>query len=120
MPYWHEPLYRAKVWAHGDWWRHINLPILCYGHCNFEPEEVLFTFTLLRLQVEGFTLFNADNALTADQYHDYVKTDVAPRERRLTCDMPLRRSKVVHAVTFAEGWGGVARRLPVWYTQLCI
>jgi len=73
VPYWHEPLYRAKVWANRDWWRHINLPILRYGHCNFEPQEVLFAFALLRLQVEGFTLFNADDVLTTDQYRDYER-----------------------------------------------
>lgn len=70
VPYWHQPLYRAKVWANGDYWQHINLPILCYGHYNFEPEEVLFAFTVLRLQVEGFSLLKAGEVLATDQYHD--------------------------------------------------
>lgn len=55
VPYWHEPLYRAKVWRSRAWREHTNLPIFDYGHCNFSQEEVLFAFGLLRYQVSGET-----------------------------------------------------------------
>lgn len=82
VPYWHEPLYRRKVWSNGDWWRHVNIPILRYGHCSFEAEEVLLAFSILRLQVEGLSLLNVDSVLTNDQYRDYERLmerhDLAP------------------------------------------
>jgi hypothetical protein len=53
VPYWHEPLYRAKLESTGSASRHINIPILRYGHCNFKAAEVLFGFALLVLQTTG-------------------------------------------------------------------
>jgi pimeloyl-ACP methyl ester carboxylesterase len=53
LPYWHEPLYRAKVESTGSAGKHINIPILRYGHCNLKVAEVLFGFALLVLQTTG-------------------------------------------------------------------
>jgi len=53
VPYWHEPLYRQKVMARGAAFQHINIPIPRYGHCNFQPEEVLAAFGILVFRVEG-------------------------------------------------------------------
>ena len=53
VPYWHEPLYRQKVMGSGAAFQHINIPIPRYGHCNFEPEEVLAAFAILVFRVEG-------------------------------------------------------------------
>jgi hypothetical protein len=73
VPYWHEPLYRHKVWRNRDWWLHTNIPILRYGHCSFKAEEVLFAFAVLRFKVEGFSFLNAGDVLTADQYDNYQR-----------------------------------------------
>jgi len=53
IPFWHEPLYRAKVERTASASKHINIPILRYGHCNFKAPEVLFGFALLILQTTG-------------------------------------------------------------------
>jgi hypothetical protein len=53
VPYWHEPLYRTKVQSTGSAGKHINIPVLRYGHCNFKAAEVLFGFALLVLQTTG-------------------------------------------------------------------
>jgi len=55
VPYWHEPLYRWKVWQNEAQALHTNIPILRYGHCNFTADEVLFAFGLLISQVNGET-----------------------------------------------------------------
>ena len=53
VPYWHEPLYRQKIEKTGSASSHINLPILRYGHCQFNAGEALFGFALLVLQTIG-------------------------------------------------------------------
>jgi len=63
VPYWHEPLYRLKVLSKGSALMYSNIPILRYGHCNFEPEEVLVGFALLVLKVTGQELIGAQKAL---------------------------------------------------------
>jgi uncharacterized repeat protein (TIGR01451 family) len=47
VPYWHEALYRAKVVANRATPWHVNIPVPRYGHCNFEPAEVVQAFLLL-------------------------------------------------------------------------
>jgi hypothetical protein len=41
IPYWHEPLYRDKIVAQGQEALHRNQPVPRYGHCNFQPGEVV-------------------------------------------------------------------------------
>lgn len=63
VPYWHEPLYRAKVRAGDSSARHTNLPVLRYGHCNFKPLEVVLGFALLVLKTTGQELAGAESVL---------------------------------------------------------
>jgi len=51
VPYWHETLYRQKVESHGMTPRHDNIPVVRYGHCSFETNEVIQALTLLRDRV---------------------------------------------------------------------
>jgi pimeloyl-ACP methyl ester carboxylesterase len=53
VPYWHEPLYTQKVRGNRAGFQLISIPIARYGHCNFEPEEVLAAFGILVFRVEG-------------------------------------------------------------------
>jgi hypothetical protein len=53
IPYWHEPRYRLKTWLSGSGSLHRNLPVFRYGHCQFEPKDVLTAFGLLVLKVRG-------------------------------------------------------------------
>jgi pimeloyl-ACP methyl ester carboxylesterase len=55
VPYWHETLYNLKTVFSGALLKHINIPIVRYGHCAFTAEEVLFAFALLTLQTAGTT-----------------------------------------------------------------
>jgi pimeloyl-ACP methyl ester carboxylesterase len=50
IPFWHELLYASKTASSG---KHTNLPVLRYGHCNFNAADVLFGFGLLVLQTSG-------------------------------------------------------------------
>ena len=50
VPYWHAPLYKAKVAATGSLPFYAHIPVLRYGHCQFTPAEVLFGFALLVLR----------------------------------------------------------------------
>jgi pimeloyl-ACP methyl ester carboxylesterase len=48
VPYWHEQLYQLKTLASGALFtRHLNLAVDRYEHCNFTPEEVLFSFAVM-------------------------------------------------------------------------
>jgi pimeloyl-ACP methyl ester carboxylesterase len=58
VPYWHEPLYGWKVLLNGSLLLHTNIPILRYGHCTFETNELLGGFALLILKVTGRNLFS--------------------------------------------------------------
>jgi pimeloyl-ACP methyl ester carboxylesterase len=52
VPYWHETLYRQKVESHGMTPRHDNMPpVVRYGHCSFETNEVIQALTLLQQRV---------------------------------------------------------------------
>jgi pimeloyl-ACP methyl ester carboxylesterase len=75
VPYWHEPLYRWKVWRHRDYALHTNIPSLRYGHCSFSAGEVLFAFGLLVYQVSGEGLLNVRDVLTPSQLRDYKEME---------------------------------------------
>lgn len=55
IPYWHEPLYRAKIVASGREALHQDLPVPRYGHCNFQPAEVIQALALLADMVAEHT-----------------------------------------------------------------
>lgn len=63
IPYWHEPLYRAKVMANGSAAMHVNIPIVRYGHCEFTAAEALIAFVVLIQKVTGAGVPGAENAL---------------------------------------------------------
>jgi pimeloyl-ACP methyl ester carboxylesterase len=67
VPYWHEVLYGLKVLLAGSVRNYIHVPVARYGHCNFEPPEVLLGFALLVAKVSGQALPNAEAALPTDQ-----------------------------------------------------
>ncbi len=49
VPYRHEELFAAKAQASGAGSEHVNVPVDRYGHCAFEPDEVLGALFALRL-----------------------------------------------------------------------
>ena len=54
VPFFHEPLYALKTLASGALIsRHLPIAIDRFGHCNFTPEEVLQTFTIMLLYDGG-------------------------------------------------------------------
>ena len=55
IPYWHETLYRAKIVAHGREALHQDLAVPRYGHCNFQPAEVVQALALLAEMVAAHT-----------------------------------------------------------------
>jgi pimeloyl-ACP methyl ester carboxylesterase len=48
-----QPIYRLKVISTGKWPLFSAIPINRYGHCAFEPQEMLLGFVALVLKVEG-------------------------------------------------------------------
>ena len=74
VPYWHEPIYRWKVWTNDDQALHAAIPGLRYGHCNFGAGEVLFAFGLLVYKAEGSGLTNVWDVLTPAQEEEYIRT----------------------------------------------
>jgi pimeloyl-ACP methyl ester carboxylesterase len=51
VPYWHEPLYRWKIFQNGSGLLHANIPVCRYGHCNFKVAEVLAAFAVVVFKV---------------------------------------------------------------------
>jgi len=58
VPYWHEVLYDWKALLSGSLLLHTNIPIARYGHCKFEPNELLVGFAILILKVTGQNIFS--------------------------------------------------------------
>ncbi len=50
VPYWHETMYTAKTLLTGSFFKHTNIPIVRYGHCNFTSTEALVGFVVLVLR----------------------------------------------------------------------
>lgn len=63
VPYWHEPLYRLKVFKSRSSFLHTNIPIFRYGHCNFKTCELLVAFAVLVLKVTAQELIVAESVL---------------------------------------------------------
>lgn len=48
VPFLHEQLYSWKTFLAGNWLtRHVNIQVDRFGHCNFTPDEILFSFILM-------------------------------------------------------------------------
>lgn len=74
VPYWHETLYRMKVWGTGSAVRYSGIPILRYGHCNFKAAKVLTGFALMALKATGQELINAQSVLPdAGSQNDFAR-----------------------------------------------
>ena len=67
VPYWHTLLYDFKVQVSGSSLRYTNIPVLRYGHCNFNQVEVLVAFGLLISQTSGQPLTAALDVLPDTQ-----------------------------------------------------
>lgn len=67
VPYWQETLYGFKVLFNGSTAEYTNLPVIRYGHCNFQPAEVLLGFSLLVQKVSGQALANPEAALPSEE-----------------------------------------------------
>ena len=65
IPYWHERVYSLKTLLGGSGLLHANLPVFRYGHCRFDPAQVLIGFGLLVLEVQLQELLNSEGAVTA-------------------------------------------------------
>ena len=63
IPFWHERLYRSKVAAAGATHYIDGSPVIRYGHCTFEPEEVLAAFAWLVFRVKGEELAGLERVL---------------------------------------------------------
>ena len=80
VPYWHESLYTAKTLLGGTPLKHINIPIVRYGHCNFHSvKEALAAFAILVYRATGQPPANVSGVLPtsklqqdfADLVHQY-------------------------------------------------
>ena len=68
VPYWHEQLYQLKTLASGSLYtRHLNLAVDRYEHCNFTPEEVLFSFGMMLAYDGSLSQVSATGTLTMPQ-----------------------------------------------------
>jgi len=63
VPYWHEPLYKAKFTEGGLPKGFLtNIPVMRYGHCYFTADELMKAFALMVLKVEGKEIIYPYNA----------------------------------------------------------
>ncbi|MGV3587480.1 MAG: DUF6351 family protein [Adhaeribacter sp.] len=59
IPFWHFPLYQAKITAQGSTALYTGIPIPRYGHCTFTEPEIVLAFSRLVQQVKGQPLILA-------------------------------------------------------------
>jgi pimeloyl-ACP methyl ester carboxylesterase len=65
-PYWHASLYGLKVLTAGSLGNYVHLPVFRYGHCAFQPAEIVFGFALM-VGKSGGALNAAEDVLTTDE-----------------------------------------------------
>jgi len=63
VPYWHELLYRWKVFWGRSGWQHTNIPAFRYGHCNFSLVEGTVAFAVLYFKATGRPLTGIEEVL---------------------------------------------------------
>ncbi|MEA3337031.1 MAG: hypothetical protein U9R25_14060 [Chloroflexota bacterium] len=56
VPYYHEGIYRLKTLSTGSAFRHINIPIDRYGHCEFTTVEAIVAFAIMIFMATGESL----------------------------------------------------------------
>lgn len=83
VPYWHQVIYRAKVWRSGaaDW--HVNVRRPNYGHCSFTAAEALAALILLIERVQGSPVVGAESVLwtpeSRSEYRELMRElDIVP------------------------------------------
>ncbi len=54
VPYWHETLYNLKTLFSGSLMHHLNIPVVRYGHCAFNRQELLTAFAILLFMSGGY------------------------------------------------------------------
>lgn len=74
VPYWHEPLYRLKIFANGSGLLHTNIPVFQYGHCEFEMQHILVGLAVLVFKVALQDLFVPESLLpVADSQSEFLQ-----------------------------------------------
>jgi pimeloyl-ACP methyl ester carboxylesterase len=73
VPYWHETLYNAKALLGGSVFKHLNIPIVRYGHCAFTAQESLAAFAVLHYMVTGHLSEKAPSDLAPAAQEEYQK-----------------------------------------------
>jgi len=74
VPYWHEPLYRLKVFANGSGLMHTNIPVFRYGHCEFEMQHILDGLVVLAFKVALQDLLVPESLLpTVDSQTEFLQ-----------------------------------------------
>jgi pimeloyl-ACP methyl ester carboxylesterase len=91
VPYWHEPVYRWKVFLGRSSLQHLNLPILGrYGHCSFNVSEVLAGLAILVLKVSLRDLIaSADVFPSAESQAEFLRLAWEAGARPQVTDEPL-------------------------------
>lgn len=72
IPYWHEPLYRFKAFVSGSWIYHSNLPVLRYGHCNFNVLEAILALGGLLIKDAIIVPPTITSLIPADKQAEFV------------------------------------------------
>lgn len=85
VPYWHETLYNAKVLFSGSLLKHINIPILRYGHCNFKSSEALAGFIIMVYKATGELPPNISAVLPTSK----LQQDYADLMRQYQPELPV-------------------------------
>lgn len=66
VPYWQASLYGWKVLLKGSLGNYLHVPILRYGHCAFQPAEIVFGFALM-VGKSGGAMNAVDDVLAAGE-----------------------------------------------------
>lgn len=72
VPYWHEPIYRFKAFVSGSWIYHSNLPVLRYGHCNFNVVEAILALGGLLIKDAILVPPTVTNLIPAEKRGEFV------------------------------------------------
>jgi hypothetical protein len=75
--FWHQPLYRLKVFAAGESLNFAAIPIDRYGHCNFTDTEIVLGLSRLIFKVKAQELLAASSILNGDLSGDKLIVSVA-------------------------------------------
>ncbi len=85
VPYWHETLYNAKTLLGGTPLKHLNIPIVRYGHCSFKSSEALAAFAILVYKVTGQAPADVNAVLPTPK----LRQDYADLVRQYQPELPV-------------------------------